>query len=170
MKFKARILPDLMEDMMRYVRLDLTDKFNSSQKPYFNHDTMQKFINEMLEKDSNSVDKFPVVYMRPDYIEDYNTGDSRVLYNATIELYIIHRTEPIYKVGNRYEEVFKPILYPIFEALMYRLKHYAGFTFNYEHSKQDLLQWGLNNENFVNEYIDAIHLTNMTLGVMKTNC
>lgn len=170
MSFKAKILPDLFADMMLQVQIDCNSFLDSIQKPFFNHDTLLKFMNEMLEADNASVDKFPVIYLRPDFVENYKTDDIRVLYTANIELYIIHHTSADYAVSQRYEQVFKPVLIPIYESLINRIQHYRGWKCDLTHSKQDLLYWGVNNTNFVNDYIDAIHITNMNLGVFKTNC
>jgi hypothetical protein len=170
MAIRSYILHELFEDVVRYVQIDCSAIFDSIQKPFFNCDTMLKFMSQMLEHDAAQVDKFPIIYLRPDYIENYNTNDSKILYYANCEVYIIYHTDPGYYIADRYEQVFKPILLPIYDSLIKRLIHTGNFAFKPTHSKQNLMYWGENNENFANDYIDAIHITNLNLGVFKTNC
>ena len=87
-----------------------------------------------------------------------------------IKRFILFIMRPGYYIADRYEQVFKPILLPIYDSLIKRLIHTGNFAFKPTHSKQNLMYWGENNENFVNDYIDAIHITNLNLGVFKTNC
>ena len=97
MAIRSYILHELFEDVVRYVQIDCSAIFDSIQKPFFNCDIMLKFMSQMLESDDAQVDKFPIIYLRPDFIENYNTNDNRILYYANCEVYIIHHTDPGYR-------------------------------------------------------------------------
>lgn len=175
-KFRAKILVDLFADLVNQVQFDLMNNgyFDNVQKPFFHYGTTLNMINELLDKDNAHVDKFPLIYLSQPFTEDYNTDSMSVLYNATVEIFIINHTNPNYTISDRYSEVFDPILYPIYESLMNNLTHYRGFMFDLKtpptHSKEDLPHWGNGQANFVNDLIDAIHITNLIIPVSKTNC
>jgi len=175
MSFKSKILVDLFADLMNQVRAQLNIKygFDNSQQPYYHYGTYQNFVNEFLEKDSYSQEKYPAIYLLQPFSENTDVQNIGILYEAEIQIYIVNHTEPNYSISDRYDEVFKPILYPIYEVLINELRNYRGFQFplsNIKHTKQDLPHWGDGNANFANDYIDAIHITNLIIPVSKTNC
>lgn len=175
-KFTAKILVNLFDDMINQVRFDLMNDgyFDNVQKPYFHYGTTLNMINELLSKDNAHVDKFPLVYLSQPFTEDYNTDNLSTLFNATVEVFIINHTDPNHTILDRYNEVFEPILYPIYESLMNNITHYRGFMFDLKtpprHSKEDLPHWGDGQKNFDNDFVDAIRITNLVIPVSKTNC
>jgi len=173
MAFEAKIFVDLFGEMMRKVQADLSDRFDSIEKPYFHYGHSLELINDMLEKDKYAVDKFPIVYLLQDFTENHAVNNSSVQYTADVQLYIINLTDPNYYIADRYQHVFRTVLYPIYNSLIKNLKQYRYFSFPIDkvpHSKTDLPYWGENNANFANDYIDAIHISNLSVPVAKTNC
>ena len=173
MAFEPRVLVDLFGDMMKRVELDLSNKFNDVQKPFYHYGHTQELINDLLAKSNSNVDRFPLVYLLQDFDEDYNVEDHRVQYEANVVIYIINHTDANFKVTDRYEQVFKQTLYPIYQTLIQNLATYKHFGFpiaRVPHTKTDLLYWGNGAANFSNDAIDAIRITNLNIPVMKNKC
>ncbi len=149
-----------------------------SRKGYL--DTMPSYLyghreeisNTLLEMEDDKVrkyQKYPLVALRLDTPEKNAEGVIRY----TLNIALIMLTDETYKVNNRYDKVFKPILYPMYESFLKQLKNSGLFMWEGDqsrppHTKLDRPFWGTpqeekNTANYFNDPLDAIELIDLEL-------
>lgn len=76
----------------------------------------------------------------------------------------------------RKEQVFKPRLTPVYEALIFEIEHGENVFIDARHTRTDWGYWGgpvtmqANNPNLFNEKVDAIEISNFSTRVDFKNC
>lgn len=122
--------------------------------------------------------KYPLVYLYMDFGEDRNKMLGSY---ATVNLNIIllHQTQDVYKMQERMEYVFKPVLYPIYYALLNAITLHPYVN---EGNPQELKHkmfirgyWGQEriggtDGNNLNDYVDAMDITNLQFTILNNNC
>ncbi len=147
------------------------DKTFGSQAPYYMYGHRLEISNLLLQKDdskSTKYKKYPLIALRMDFEEAFKSG----IYQVSLNVAIISFTEPKYTAAQRYEHVFKPVLYPIYYRFMEALQDsdffYYPDSMYPEHTKIDRPFWGTTapekNEKYIfNDPLDAIELLNLKL-------
>jgi len=177
MEFSTVYLVDIIADVVEKTRQQLaTDRlFNNIQVPYYFFDTVSKFKETILsmDKTDSKFNKYPLVFLELPFQENY-TVDRPVIYEASINLYILNRTSLEINATRRYDDVFKPVLYPIFEQFINQLRLSNSFAFDdmrktLSFNKTDVMYWGEGSKNLGNDIVDCIEISNLKLKVIK-NC
>lgn len=150
-----------------------------TEAPYYMFGHRQEIANRLkaMEGNGNKYQKYPLVALRMDLVEDHTDGLTKVQLNVLI----LTRTKKEDWAPERYEKVFKPILYPLYERLKVALRDSGIFFWPGDqtvppHKKIDRPYWGesgkeANTANFLNDIIDAIELIDLKLNTSNTlNC
>lgn len=180
MEFKPKYLVDILDEVIGRVRykMNVQNLLTGSDKPYFVYDTLPKFKERIAATEKSGALKFrkyPLIYLQMPFTENYDV-DYPLLYEATCTIYILNRTRPEPNAERRYDDVFKPVLYPIFESLIEELCNQwevqtGGKRKPLSYSKRDLMYWGEGEANVSTDIVDAIELTNLKLGILQgKNC
>jgi hypothetical protein len=122
--------------------------------------------------------KYPCIYLVQDFQETMNP---RVGIYADVRLNVIlmHHTVQTHKVDDRMAKVFKPVLYPMYYALLESLsKHPLIQQSNARriaHTKTDRLYWGRqaaggNEKVALTDFLDAIEISGLQLSIYFKNC
>lgn len=140
-----------------------------------------ELIQTLAQMDKNELAreaKYPLVYLVQDFIE--SRGRIPGVYAETaLNIIIAHQTSNVYKIGERMEKVFKPVIYPIYYALLDALADHIQINEYSEdiiiHEKIDRSFWGTssvsgNIENSLNDYVDAIEINKLQLKFLYKNC
>jgi hypothetical protein len=141
------------------------------ETPYYIYGNRLEISNRLLEKDKDKVfkhQKYPLIALRMDIPETMANG----VYSYSLNIAILDFTDQNYTASERYEKVFKPVLYPLYESFIVHLKR-AGFMWpgNQKfppHTKIDRPFWGLsssekNVKNLFNDPLDAIELIDLKI-------
>lgn len=121
--------------------------------------------------------KYPLVWLVMDFPEKRGKLDWYA--TTTLNIIIAHQTESTDKMENRMIKVFKPVLYPIYYALLDGLASHDLINENdadiLQHTKYDRGYMGNiradgNIANKLNDYVDAIEIINLNLTILKNNC
>jgi len=152
-----------------------------SLAPYFSYGHILEIANELTKKDNStaikSFEKYPIILLPLDLDSEFNPLFNSFDY-TNVRLIIANKTQPTYTSKDRIKENFDPILYPLYEQLITGLsrnrsiipQQIAPFT---PHKKTDRLFWGSqlnNNANVVNDFLDAIEVSNLSLRIINTKC
>lgn len=122
--------------------------------------------------------KYPCVYLVQDFAETRNPRTG-IYADVRLNVIIMHHTDSTHKVDDRYDKVFKPVLYPLYDAFMNALaKHGMIMQYNKDsipHTKIDRLYWGKqsaggNDRLSLTDYLDAIELQNLQLSIYFKTC
>ena len=122
--------------------------------------------------------KYPLIYLVQDF--DEIRGRQPGIYAETrLNIVIAHFTQKTHTVDDRYTQVFKPVLYPIYNEFINQLaKHpliVQGDAEDIDHVKTDRLYWGKkaiggNEANKLNDHVDAIEIQNLELKFYYKTC
>jgi hypothetical protein len=139
--------------------------------PYYMFGHRLEISNLLLNKDisrSTKYKKYPLVALRMDFEEKFDKG----IYSVSLNIALIASTKPDYTAEQRYEHVFRPTLYQMYDNFMTAL-HDSDFFYYPDamypkHTKIDRPFWGTptleKNEKYIfNDPLDAIEIINLEL-------
>lgn len=146
----------------------------SAKAPYYFYGHISEIVDKLSELTNGGIlayQKYPLIALFNDFEERKFEGGK----SASLNLIIANLTIPTYVAKDRYDNNFKPVLYPLlynFEKAL--LKSKSVETINFEYTKIDRLFWGKeglykNEGNIFNDFIDAIEINNLELK-FKNNC
>lgn len=158
---------------MRSQAVKLWDENPSSPvatTPYYLYGHRMEINKELLAKDKSKTlkyQKYPLVALRMDFPEEHRNG----LIEFTLNMAILQKTDENYNTAQRYENVFKPVLYPLLESFWVQLRNSGLFIWEGdlpEHTKLDRPYWGIsetegNVRNIFSDPLDAIELIDLKL-------
>jgi hypothetical protein len=150
---------------------------------HFDHGHPSEIIETLQQKDKSGTnlvfDKYPLVALFHDYPERFNQ-EVGIRGSVTLHMIIARSTEPTYKSSDRYDNNFKPVLYPIYGELMKQIiksPYFMGAQSvnQLSHTKIDRLYWGReglykNEGNVFNDFIDCIEIRDLELKLNINNC
>jgi hypothetical protein len=154
-----------------------------TDEPFYMHGHPLEIINTLAEKDRNDVhkfNKFPLIALFQDFTE--TMGESQAVKSEVTDLNLIIavNTSPEYSSEQRYDNTFRPVLYPLYDLLIEHITKSRYFANTdpglVPHNKIDRLYWGRsglygNEANVFNDYIDAIEIQNLNLSLrLGPNC
>lgn len=101
-------------------------------------------------------DKYPVVMLFQSFVETYTLG---VVDAANVRIIIARRnSDPKLKAPQRYENNFKPVLYPVYEELMRQLAIESNNFAFVDHIKTDWPFWGGDDQQAANPFGDKVDI------------
>ena len=138
--------------------------------PYYMYGHRLEIANRLALKGKDSSAKFkkyPMFALRLDVVEKI-VGD---MAQFTLNIAIVHATKIQYTAPERYENVFKPILYPLYNLFMEELRNTGGFWWQGPqtrppHTKIDRPFYGTvgaegNTKNIFSDPLDAIEIIDL---------
>jgi hypothetical protein len=141
----------------------------------YSKSSFDELIETLSQKDGSSSERFnkyPLIHLVRDFSEE--RGELLGVYaGVSLNLVIIHQTQMTYKITDRENQVFKPVLYPIYYELINQLEK-SRWTLDtgddcLRHRKTDRAFWGNRNltgqANKLNDYVDAIEVQNLQLKI-----
>lgn len=146
------------------------------QGVFYQYGHPYEIVENMKQKDSSvsyQLKKYPVIVLFQSF--DENIGQATGLYTTSqLRIAIIHHSRAEWKAKDRYEKVFKPVLYPIYLQLMDQLKASGKFIIDGDelpHTKSDKPYYDADKgENVANDFADAIEITDLQLRFYLKNC
>ena len=142
------------------------------EKPYFMHGHPVEIATILSEKNLSPEDnykKYPAICLFQDFDENWSADSIEC---PSLNIAIITETKSYFEASQRYEGNFKDELYPIFNILIDKIKSSKHL---YMHSDQitfvktDRLYWGRNNQDIMNDFIDAIEISRLNL-IFSNQC
>lgn len=144
--------------------------------PYYLYGHRLEIANRLLEKDKDDVYKFqkyPLIALRLPIPERKNDG----IVETRLNIGIMEFTEKRYNSAQRYENVFKPKLNPLYLRFMDALRKFSGALDPgiQRHTKVDRLFWGIeynegNSKYIFNDPIDAIEMVDLIMKFTDKKC
>lgn len=148
--------------------------FSTGDLPFYMYGHRQEISTRLDNKNKDSGTKnkkFPAIFLRLDTDEDIRTGFQ--FYN--LNLIIVQYTKINYNAEERYTNTFKPVLYPLYELFLLKLKESGLFTWDPTedtdlppHTKTDRPYFGTpsgeaNLKRIFSDPLDAIEITNLKI-------
>lgn len=149
---------------------------NNIQQIHYEHGHYKEIESTLREYDRSRNffnKKYPLIALFEDIRERVRDG---ILSEVNLSIVICFHTKADYKSADRYKTIFKPILEPIYNALMEEIanNHYfVGYGIPM-HDKINRPYWGSdasnNDSNIFGDYLDAIEISNLRLKFLPNNC
>lgn len=148
-------------------------------KPYSMYGHKLEIANRLRDKDQDSVykyQKYPLIALSMPFSEDVQKD---TVHGLKLNIAIVDNTSVRYLSEERYENVIKPILEPLYNDFLEAVTRSGLFLFQGivpEHTRIDRLFYGTDGEQPTNsEYIfddalDAIEIINLKVKLLKNNC
>lgn len=184
---KPVYVADIMSDLVGKVSTKLTAQLQDFDSMitgvHYDHGHPIEIIETLQQKDKSGTNlvfaKYPLVALFHDFPEAYNS-EPGFQGQVTLHMIICRATDPTYKSDQRYDNNFKPVLYPIYAELMKQIVRSPYFmgaqsVNQLQHTKIDRLYWGreglYKNEGSVfNNFIDCIEIRDLQLKLNLNNC
>lgn len=153
---------DIFKEMIPLVEGDVLPELQGVNPDikgvYFEHGHFREINMSLNQKEETSLydQKYPLIALFEDIREQV---DSNGVKEAELLIAICYNTRVDYKPKERHNNVIKPILTPVYKALMDRINtnpHFIGYSF--PHTKIDRPYWGVRsvNEDSVQTIFDDI--------------
>lgn len=145
--------------------------------PYYMFGHRLEISRQLDRKTKNSKAKYPLIALRM----DFNETIEDTFIKCKLNIGIFQFTKMNYNTQQRYDNVFKPILYPLYYLFLEELYHSGLFSWGIDgdlekpkHTKIDRPYWGTpatekNEKNIFNDPLDAIEIVDMEV-VTKIKC
>lgn len=172
------IITDYIGAVVARMRATVVDpKAKQAGEPYYMFGSRREIDNRVIEKNEDKVfkyQKYPLIALvvspPPPVLV---TGDvSQFLLN----ILILASTNKGYNAQERMENVFKPVLYPLYEDFLLKLKRsglfmWEGNQYRPSHTQFDRYQYGTQSsegttQNIFTDPLDAIEMVNLKLRVV----
>lgn len=151
------------------------------QQIRFSKSSFDELIETLMQEDKSGTGRFtkyPLVHLVQDMRIDRG-ADVGLFGTGFINIIFIHQTRQAYKIDDRDELVFKPVLWPMYYMFLERLKFNNWIfetwdvTGEFRHSITKRAFWGnrqlKGSANILNDYVDALEL-NIQIKFNFTNC
>ena len=121
--------------------------------------------------------KYPLIHLVRDFAEDYGVVPGYSI-DVSLNIIFVHQTVATYKIDDRDDKVFKPVLIPIKEEFITQLaKHkqiVAVHRSKIPYREWKRAFWGTRQlqgaKNKLADYVDAIELENLKLKIIQKPC
>lgn len=158
-----KTIVSIFEEIVANVRAKYDTQNN--EKPYYMHGHPVEIASILSQKDNSRLfkyKKYPVICL----MQDFDENNDGLKITASLNIVIFTSTKKTYEAGERYNDTFKNVLYPIYDLLIEQIKRSKYIDIlpdNLTWRKTDRLFWGRNNTVVVNDFIDAIEIQNLSL-------
>lgn len=159
-----------------------TEEFSSEFRldiPFYKYGH-RKEIAKRLDEQNRSTDqknkKYPLIALRLDTTEDIAND----IWHFNLNIAIVNYTKANYNAEERYDQVYEPVLYPIYLRFLEALRQsglffWTGDTKIPPHRKADRLFWGTqdnegNLKKIFSDPLDAIELIDLKLNQELKTC
>ncbi len=175
---KRSILVDLFGDVVKYVREEWD--VENCVAPYYMHGHPLEILKLLTEKDKSNqfkYSKYPLIALLQDF-QETKGNSSMISLSASPRVLILESTQMHFDAVDRYNEVFRPTLYPIYELFLQAIADSGFFNVAGEdeipHNKTDRLFWGReglygNDKLIFNDKLDAIDISFINLEVLRNS-
>lgn len=169
---ERRYIVDILRDILAEISTELLPQLQayepSIQGVWYEYGHPIEILETLAQKDQAAsfvFTKYPLVALFTDIEE--SKGTLGQYSTATLNLCVIHQTDPNYKAAERTQKTFKPVIHPIVDAIIERIAESQYFN-DYDpdqirRSETDHYYWGTHavmggQANFGNDFWDATEL------------
>jgi len=121
MSVSFKYFPDVFADLIERTKAQIPD-LNIK----FEYGTYLELTMMRQKKDNNQIEKYPLIWLVWDKDNNQQSWIEPCMYKISPRFFICSLTNQDYTTSQRCDNVFKPVLYPIFDALMEEMNYYAN--------------------------------------------
>lgn len=151
-----------------------------AKAPYYIYGHPVEIFNTLVLRDKHDTrkyQKYPLIFLWLDYESDVIVySRTKTVMPENLIIGIVTNTLRTYKAADRYDNVFVPILHPLYNSLMDAIfqSNQVHSDDEYRHKWKDRLYWGEEDEfgnvgNIGNDALDAVIVSGLNLRIDKCN-
>lgn len=168
-------LPYIIEEVVNIVKSKLIDSNLNYQ--FGTPIEVVSMLTKMSASQASKDLKYPLIWLViPESVnENIDNKRSNKRFIEDVTIIICNSSKKEYSSRDRYEKNIIPILRPIYDLLMFYIENSGKFssTNKFAHKYSENLQWGRegvygNTASIFNDYIDAITIEGLDLGIIET--
>ena len=164
-------------DAIQHIVTSMQDDGYDIQFQFGHPKEIQQTLIEWSRDPSRKEVKTPLLILFLDFEEDKYGEDKTYITVADVTIIIANETNRNYKAQERLENVFKPVLWPLYEAFIEECELSVLFDvdakFHIPHKKTDHYFYAADeakDQNVFAAYWDAIEITNLELKLQEQDC
>lgn len=158
---KTQYIPDLVAEVVAKVNAVLSARPTNPLNVYFDfghHKEVMKNLT-LKEESISKPPKYPLVWLVTPFME---TSTKSKYTTCNLRLIIVNDTQENYTMPERRDNVFLPILYPVFAELLNQFEKSTKFSFvpplSYEKMDLQYARVDSTGKNLLNDAVDVIDL------------
>ena len=162
---RREFFPDVFKAVVDQVRLEY-DRSNNLL-PNFMFGSYSDLVEKCKISDNNQVDKYPLVWLVWDNIDDTQKWIDPYIYSVSAHVFILTSTDQDDNTEQKFDNVFEPILYPLFYCLVEYLKYAPNVEFQagYEYPVTEHPFWSQGSGSF--DFLSALEINFQKLTIFK---
>jgi hypothetical protein len=166
-------IPDLVGAAVAKVSTTFSSRPTNPFNVYYDFGHHEEVLKNLIykEQDPTKPKKYPLIWLVTPFKE--KRGGNTFNSIATLHFVIAHYTEMNYSMPERRDNVFMPILYPVYNELMRQLGKSGSFQMPFipKHDYMDLqfAKVDTDGTNLFGDYVDVIDVRNFEL-IVKNIC
>jgi len=167
------IIGDVVTAMSAKMLITPIADYTSVNYLYGTLEEMGGILAEWTKKPTVNKEQFPLICLVQPFEEDIKNKGYEV--EVPLNVLILTDSKQEYKAADRYTYSFKPILYPLWDLFISRLRNSKEISPEIsEYKKTDHIDWGKLTPDGkpvtpFSDFLDGIELKNLTVKIFKTN-
>lgn len=178
-------LPVLQQkSLLQTIQANETAALGSSliQQIRYSKSSFDELVETLSQADKSGEErynKYPLIHLVQDMTIDRG-NDVGIYGTANVNIIFVHQSVQTYKIDDRDEKVFKPVLWPMYYMFIEQLKlnNWIGDSWDntgeFRHRVVKRAFWGnrhlQGSQNILNDFVDAIEIQNLQLKINFSNC
>jgi|ERR1035437_532047 hypothetical protein len=148
----------------------------------YSKSSFDELIETLAQADNSGTErykKYPLTHLVQD-VEIDRGQDVGLFGSSNLNVIFVHQTVNLYKMDDRDQKVFKPVLWPMYYGFMEQLKKskwiFGSWAQTGEFRHQIIKHgfWGdrklEGSKNILNDYVDALEIRNLQIKLNNSNC
>jgi hypothetical protein len=163
------ILYEVMGEVVEQVRQALSLPVLNYQYGYL--EELDATLQQYAQDPNYAAQRFPLVWLKPRF-KILRTSTAYYGEVKDLRLFVMHATDPDLKAKDRLERNYKPVIYPIYHALLEQLNQHPAISAEYHraHVVIDDFYWGDTQGSYLAGPVDCLTIENLTLSINTKPC
>ena len=168
---------DIFKAIVQDVSIKIALDYPDIPYVFYEHGHILEIDNTLASKDKANLymEKYPLIML----IQDFTERQRNSFVELNLRLIITTGTKSDIRASQRYEQVFKPVLIPIYNQLMQSIFWHGSFFWDSgrlpSHNRTDRPFYGIgtdkgNTRYIMSDKLDAIEITNLNLNYFDNKC
>lgn len=169
----AYILVEVFAEIAATVKTNLALPVLNYQFGYL--DELNETLKQYSENATDAAKKYPLIWLVQPFTVDKTDRIDGAFYGTTkVRVVLFMHTDKVYKAKQRMDNVFKPVLIPIYSELLKQMDNHLAIVTKYGqriHQYTERYYWGVAQQENFNDAVDCIDIVNLEIDVNNnSNC
>ncbi|CAL7961481.1 hypothetical protein GAMM_230005 [Gammaproteobacteria bacterium] len=169
----AYILVEVFADIVTTIKANLNLAVLNYQFGYL--DELNETLKQYSENATDAAKKYPLFWLVQPFTVNKIDSAGGAFYGTTkVRVVLFMHTEKLYKAKQRMDNIFKPVLIPIYSELLNQMDNHQAIVTKYgqrNHEYTERYYWGVIQQENFNDAVDCIDIVNLEIDINNNlNC